>query len=133
MRDIRLLMLSIAIVNPTQKLSRARYSKLSLKSARSQKITRTIRLRCVSLRVFISCNVGLTTEQVNLARAARTDAGVHAAGNVVSIKAIVEIPGVDDLVRSLNEALPPQIRVWSVVSVFARCGSGLILTFGSGS
>lgn len=53
--------------------------------------------------------------KVNLARAARTDAGVHAAGNVVSIKAIVEIPGVDDLVRSLNEALPPQIRVWSVL------------------
>ncbi|KAF8159540.1 pseudouridine synthase [Crassisporium funariophilum] len=50
--------------------------------------------------------------KVQLARAARTDAGVHAAGNVVSLKMIVAIPGVKDLVATINEQLPPEIRVW---------------------
>jgi tRNA pseudouridine38-40 synthase len=52
--------------------------------------------------------------KVNLARAARTDAGVDAAGNVVSIKIINEIPGVDNLVAKINEELPPQIRLWDI-------------------
>jgi hypothetical protein len=56
--------------------------------------------------------------QVRLARAARTDAGVHAAGNVVSLKLINIIPGVDDLIASINEQLPPAIRVWGYVSTF---------------
>ncbi|TEB36685.1 tRNA pseudouridine synthase [Coprinellus micaceus] len=50
--------------------------------------------------------------KVSLARAARTDAGVHAAGNVVSIKMIVTVPGVKDLVGRINELLPPEIRLW---------------------
>ncbi|KAF8967630.1 pseudouridine synthase [Flammula alnicola] len=50
--------------------------------------------------------------KVALARAARTDAGVHAAGNVVSLKMIVTIPGVKDLVARINEELPPEIRLW---------------------
>ncbi|KAF8817434.1 pseudouridine synthase [Phlegmacium glaucopus] len=50
--------------------------------------------------------------KVGLARAARTDAGVHAAGNVVSLKMIITIPGVEDLIASINEQLPPAIRVW---------------------
>jgi tRNA pseudouridine(38-40) synthase len=54
--------------------------------------------------------------QVGIARAARTDAGVHAAGNVVSLKMIISIPGVDDLIASINEQLPPAIRVWGYVS-----------------
>ena len=53
--------------------------------------------------------------QVNLGRAARTDAGVHAAGNVVSIKMIINVPGVVDLVTRINEELPPEIRVWGYV------------------
>jgi tRNA pseudouridine38-40 synthase len=53
--------------------------------------------------------------KVNLARAARTDAGVHAAGNLVSIKMIVTVPGVSDLVAHINEELPPEIRVWGYV------------------
>ncbi|KAF8587908.1 pseudouridine synthase [Ramaria rubella] len=48
--------------------------------------------------------------KVSLARAARTDAGVHAAGNVISIKMITCIP---DLVARINEELPPEIRLWS--------------------
>lgn len=45
-------------------------------------------------------------------RCARTDKGVHAAGNVVSLKMIVEDP---DLVKKINEQLSPQIRVWDVL------------------
>lgn len=44
-------------------------------------------------------------------RCARTDKGVHAAGNVVSLKLIVEDP---DLVKKVNEKLSPQIRVWGI-------------------
>ncbi len=42
-------------------------------------------------------------------RCARTDRGVHAAGNIVSLKMIIEDP---DIVQKINEHLPPQIRVW---------------------
>ncbi|KAG8220964.1 hypothetical protein J3R82DRAFT_2469 [Butyriboletus roseoflavus] len=55
--------------------------------------------------------------KVNLGRAARTDAGVHAAGNVVSMKLIVNIPGVKDWVSRVNEELPPEIHVWGKVRV----------------
>ncbi|OJJ50523.1 hypothetical protein ASPZODRAFT_21083 [Penicilliopsis zonata CBS 506.65] len=44
-------------------------------------------------------------------RCARTDKGVHAAGNIVSLKMIVEDP---DLVQKINEKLSPQIRVWGI-------------------
>lgn len=42
-------------------------------------------------------------------RAARTDKGVHAAGNVVSLKMIIEDP---DIVSKVNAHLPEQIRLW---------------------
>ena len=42
-------------------------------------------------------------------RCARTDKGVHAAGNVISLKLIVEG---EDIVQRINENLDPQIRVW---------------------
>ncbi|KAI9665182.1 MAG: tRNA pseudouridine synthase 1 [Alyxoria varia] len=47
----------------------------------------------------------------SLVRCARTDKGVHAAGNVLSLKLIVEDPGI---VQKINENLPPQIRVWGI-------------------
>ncbi|KAL7280704.1 hypothetical protein ACG7TL_005644 [Trametes sanguinea] len=50
--------------------------------------------------------------KVKLGRAARTDAGVHAAGNVVSMKLITVIP---DLLAKINEELPPEIRLWSII------------------
>ncbi|KAJ8119259.1 hypothetical protein ONZ43_g3756 [Nemania bipapillata] len=40
-------------------------------------------------------------------RCARTDKGVHAAGNMVSLKLIIEDP---DVVQKINENLPPQIQ-----------------------
>ncbi|KAF3480457.1 tRNA pseudouridine synthase 1 [Arthroderma uncinatum] len=47
----------------------------------------------------------------SLVRCARTDKGVHAAGNVVSLKLIVEDP---DIVQKINDKLNPQIRVWGI-------------------
>lgn len=55
--------------------------------------------------------------KVSLGRAARTDAGVHAAGNLVSLKLITQIPGVPDVVAAINTLLPPEIRVWGIVRV----------------
>jgi tRNA pseudouridine38-40 synthase len=47
----------------------------------------------------------------SLVRCARTDRGVHAAGNVVSLKLIIEDP---DVVQKINEKLNPQVRVWGI-------------------
>ncbi|CAK7271247.1 tRNA pseudouridine synthase 1 [Sporothrix epigloea] len=47
----------------------------------------------------------------SLVRCARTDKGVHAAGNVISLKLIVED---EDVVDKINAALPEQIRVWGI-------------------
>ncbi|KAL5335952.1 pseudouridine synthase [Aspergillus crustosus] len=49
----------------------------------------------------------------SLVRCARTDKGVHAAGNVVSLKLIVEDP---DVVKKINEKLSSQIRVWDIIA-----------------
>jgi tRNA pseudouridine38-40 synthase len=50
-------------------------------------------------------------------RCARTDKGVHAAGNVVSLKLIIED---EDIVQKINNHLTPQIRVWG----FERTNNG---------
>ncbi|KAL1838174.1 hypothetical protein VTJ49DRAFT_2976 [Mycothermus thermophilus] len=47
----------------------------------------------------------------SLVRCARTDKGVHAAGNVLSLKLIVED---EDIVDKINQHLPDQIRVWGI-------------------
>ena len=48
----------------------------------------------------------------SLVRCARTDKGVHAAGNVISLKLIIEDP---DIVQKINSHLSPQIRVWGIL------------------
>ncbi|ORY24576.1 pseudouridine synthase [Naematelia encephala] len=56
--------------------------------------------------------------KVDVQRAARTDAGVHAAGNVISMKMILEPPipeGFKDLADYVNSFLPPTIRMWGFV------------------
>lgn len=59
-------------------------------------------------------------------RCARTDKGVHAAGNMISLKLIIEDK---DVVQKINENLPPQIRVWGIqrtnnsFSCYASCDS----------
>lgn len=45
-------------------------------------------------------------------RCARTDKGVHAAGNVISLKLTVDDP---EIVEKINEHLPEQIRVWGTL------------------
>ncbi|KAK7008253.1 tRNA pseudouridine synthase 1 [Favolaschia claudopus] len=55
--------------------------------------------------------------KVGIHRAARTDAGVHAAGNVVSLKMITNVPGVPDMTARINEELPPEIRLWGHIRV----------------
>ncbi|GAA5834760.1 hypothetical protein JCM11251_003656 [Rhodosporidiobolus azoricus] len=59
-------------------------------------------------------------QKVSLARAARTDAGVHAAINVISLKMILQPPSMapdTSLEAHLNTFLPPTMRVWSVLRV----------------
>ncbi|KAJ6263232.1 hypothetical protein Dda_1793 [Drechslerella dactyloides] len=48
----------------------------------------------------------------SLVRCARTDKGVHAAGNVISLKMIIESPTV---IEDINKELVPQIRVWDII------------------
>lgn len=58
--------------------------------------------------------------QVNLCRAARTDAGVSAAVNVVCLKLIVappNLPADTPLEDYLNTFLPPAIRIWAIIGV----------------
>ena len=54
--------------------------------------------------------------RVSVVGAGRTDAGVHAAGQVVHLEPPGPIP-TDALVQSLNSRLPPEIRVRSADSV----------------
>ena len=50
-------------------------------------------------------------KKAGLVRCARTDKGVHAAGNMISLKLIVED---DDIVEKINAELSPQIRIWGI-------------------
>ena len=50
-------------------------------------------------------------KKVQLVRCARTDKGVHAAGNVLSLKLIIED---ENIVQKINDHLPEQIRVWGI-------------------
>lgn len=62
----------------------------------------------------------------SLVRCARTDKGVHAAGNVLSLKLIIED---EKIVEKINENLPEQIRVWGIqrtnngFSCYQQCSS----------
>jgi tRNA pseudouridine38-40 synthase len=51
--------------------------------------------------------------QSSFQRAARTDKGVHAAGNLISLK-IMMGDDVDAIVDRVNAHLPPQIRLWGI-------------------
>ncbi|KAK4684269.1 tRNA pseudouridine38-40 synthase, partial [Tremellales sp. Uapishka_1] len=56
--------------------------------------------------------------KVDVQRAARTDAGVHAAGNCISMKMILDPPlpdGHATLTSYVNSFLPEQIRMWGFV------------------
>ncbi|KIR52998.1 tRNA pseudouridine(38-40) synthase [Cryptococcus gattii Ru294] len=66
----------------------------------------------------VSADNAVDARKVDIARAARTDAGVHAAGNVISIKMITEPPlpeGFKNVAEYVNTFLPDQIRMWGWV------------------
>lgn len=68
----------------------------------------------------ISAANAVNPTKVNLQRSARTDRGVHAAGNLISIKLITESPEYKDereLVHKANEGLPEFIRIWGITRV----------------
>ncbi|KAJ3007916.1 tRNA pseudouridine synthase 1 [Thoreauomyces humboldtii] len=50
--------------------------------------------------------------KIGFMRCARTDKGVHAAGQVVSLKMIIED---ENIVEKINSHLPEQIRIWGYV------------------
>ncbi|KAI8341958.1 pseudouridine synthase [Chlamydoabsidia padenii] len=55
-------------------------------------------------------------KKVQWVRTARTDKGVHAAGNVVSLK--MQFPHSEQvMVDTINQHLPEQIRVWGITDV----------------
>jgi tRNA pseudouridine38-40 synthase len=52
----------------------------------------------------------LTEERINISTAGRTDAGVHAAGQVVNFRSAVSIPA-ENIVKAFNSLLPREIRI----------------------
>src|ERR1700753_3200160 len=63
---------------------------------------------CVAAGAISKANAD-DPKKSSFVRCARTDKGVHAAGNVISLKLIVED---SDIVERINANLSPQIRVW---------------------
>lgn len=63
----------------------------------------------------ISKNNSDDIKKSNWMRCARTDKGVHAAGNVLSLK--MQIIDGCDMVERINSHLPKQIRVWGYIPV----------------
>ncbi|KAI9302048.1 pseudouridine synthase [Cunninghamella echinulata] len=54
--------------------------------------------------------------KVHWVRAARTDKGVHAAGNVISLK--IQFPkSPQEMLEAINQELPEKIRIWGMVDV----------------
>ncbi|KAI8887658.1 pseudouridine synthase [Backusella circina FSU 941] len=60
----------------------------------------------------ISTDNSTDPKKVQLMRAARTDKGVHAACNIISLKMIIQD---ENIVSKINNILPDQIRVWGFV------------------
>lgn len=67
----------------------------------------------------ISKDNAVNPNKVSLQRAARTDRGVHAAGNLLTMKLILEPPGIGpgELVERVNKTLPEIIRIWGFTRV----------------
>lgn len=66
----------------------------------------------------VSTSNAIDPKKVQLMRAARTDKGVHASCNLVSLKMICQD---EKIVEKLNAVLPQQIRVWGIYcDVFDR-------------
>jgi len=65
----------------------------------------------------VSADNAVNPNKVQLQRAARTDRGVHAAGNLLTLKLILEPPALAEgqsLAQYVNTLLPEQVRVWGL-------------------
>ncbi|WFD25313.1 tRNA pseudouridine(38-40) synthase [Malassezia nana] len=65
----------------------------------------------------VSKDNAVNPNKVQLQRAARTDRGVHAAGNLLTLKLILEPPNMpvgQTLTEYVNTLLPTQIRIWGM-------------------
>ncbi|KAL4401633.1 tRNA pseudouridine synthase 1 [Malassezia pachydermatis] len=65
----------------------------------------------------VSKDNAVNPNKVQLQRAARTDRGVHAAGNLLTLKLILEPPNLPEgqtLGQYVNTLLPEQIRIWGM-------------------
>ncbi|EST07226.1 Pseudouridine synthase I, TruA, alpha/beta domain protein [Kalmanozyma brasiliensis GHG001] len=68
----------------------------------------------------VSADNAVNPNKVGLQRAARTDRGVHAAGNLLSLKLILQPEGLKEgetLVDKVNSLLPEFIRIWGITRV----------------
>ncbi|CDS82020.1 related to PUS1-pseudouridine synthase 1 [Sporisorium scitamineum] len=68
----------------------------------------------------VSADNAVNPNKVGLQRAARTDRGVHAAGNLLSLKLILQPEGLKEgetLVDKVNALLPEFIRIWGITRV----------------
>ncbi|KAL5036443.1 hypothetical protein BDV3_005129 [Batrachochytrium dendrobatidis] len=62
----------------------------------------------------VSTDNSMDPGKIAFMRCARTDKGVHAGGQVVSLKMIIQD---SDIIERINARLPPQIRVWGYARV----------------
>src|SRR5215470_7204855 len=58
----------------------------------------------------------LFNHEVKVTGSGRTDAGVHAHGQVANVETI-RVMDTDAVLRGANALLPPQVRVWQVEEV----------------
>ncbi|CAO3628055.1 unnamed protein product [Cunninghamella echinulata] len=65
---------------------------------------------------LISTSNATDPKKVKWGRAARTDKGVHAVGNVISLKLMINEEEKINIAQRINNYLPPQIRVWGYIS-----------------
>src|SRR5688500_9822178 len=59
---------------------------------------------------------GITQEEIRVAGSGRTDAGVHALGQVVSFQTATRL-SCDELLKALNATLPEDMAVREIVEV----------------
>ena len=65
-------------------------------------------LKALALSGAVSPENAMDANKIGFHRSARTDKGVHAMGQVVTFKMIME----EGMIERINSFLPPQIRVW---------------------
>lgn len=75
--------------------------------------------RTIQGEILRACRVVVPSGEIELHGAGRTDAGVHALGQVAHLDATTDLPP-EALHRQLNDALPPDICIVEIVPVSPR-------------